>query len=49
MVLLHQVIEIANRSTAAAATEFPSPLELLNGPRIGRIPVYVDDSWTRMV
>jgi hypothetical protein len=49
MILLDHVIEIANRSTAAAATEFPSPLELLNGRRISRIPVYVDDSWTRMV
>src|SRR3954454_2323105 len=49
MVLLHHVVEIANWSTAAAPTEFPSPLELRNDPRISGVPVYVDDSRTWMV
>jgi len=49
MILLHNVIEIANGSTTAASTEFSRSLEILNDLGIGRIPVDVDDPWTRMV
>jgi hypothetical protein len=49
MILFNDVVEIANRSTTAAPAEFSSALELLDHSRIRRIPIYVDDSWTRMV
>ena len=49
VILLHHIIEIANRSTTAAPTEFLSPLQFIDGPRIGRIPVHVDHARPRMV
>ena len=49
MILLYHVVEIANGSTAAVPTELSSALQLLDGTRIGRIPIYIDDPWTRMV
>jgi hypothetical protein len=49
MILLNDVVEIADRSTTEAPTEFSTILEFIDDRRVGRIPIYVDDSWTRMV
>lgn len=49
MILFQHIVEIANGPTAAAPAELSSPLEFIDDLRIGRIPVYVDDSWTRVV
>ena len=44
MVLFHDIVQIANGPTAAAQTKFPCSLQLVNCSRIGRIPVYIDDT-----
>lgn len=49
VILLHYIVEIANRSTEAAPAKFSSTLEFMDSPRIVGIQVYVDDSWARMV
>lgn len=49
MILLHHVVEIANGSTTAAPAEFSRALEFVDYLRIGRIAVYVNNSWPRMV
>ena len=49
MILFHHIVEITNRSAAAAPAEFSGPLQFLDDFRIGRIPVHVDNSWARVV
>ena len=42
MVLLHQVVQVWTGSTAAAATQFPLPLQFRKHLRIRGVAVYVD-------
>ena len=49
MALLHNIIQIANGSTAAALTEFPGLLHILDGLRVSGILIYIDNSRPRMV
>jgi hypothetical protein len=49
MILLDDIVEIANGSTAAAPAQFSRLLEFIDYLRIGRISIYVDDSWTRAI
>jgi hypothetical protein len=49
MILLNDVVEIPDRLTTAAPTEFSTILEFVDCSRIRGIAIYVDDSWTRMV
>lgn len=49
MILFHHIVEIANGSTTAAPAAFSRPFEFINYLRIGRITIYVDDPWPRLV
>src|ERR1700730_7425934 len=45
VILLHDVVEVADRTTPAASSEFSGELEFSNDLRIGRIPIHVDHPW----
>jgi hypothetical protein len=49
MILFYDIVEKANRSTAAAPAQFSRPFEFIDHLRIGRIAVYVDDPWPRVL
>ena len=49
MILLTDVVEIWDRSTTAAPTEFLTLLGFVDDSGICGIAIYVDDSWERMV
>ncbi len=45
VILLHDVVEVADRTTPAASSEFSGTLESSNDLRIGRIPIHLDHPW----
>jgi len=49
MILLHNIVEIADGLTTAAPTKFSRSLEILNDLGVDRIPVDVDNPWTRTI
>jgi hypothetical protein len=49
MILLYDIVEIANGSTATAPAQFSRPFEFIDHLRISRVAVYVNDSWPRVV
>jgi hypothetical protein len=45
VILLHDIVEVADRTGPAASSEFSGTLEFSNDVRIGRIPIDVDHHW----
>jgi arsenite methyltransferase len=48
VILLHDVVEVADWTAATATAEFSGALQFCNDLRIGRIPIHVDHPWTRV-
>ena len=49
VILLHDIVQVANRPASAAAAQFSAMPEFGNDLRIRRVPVYVDDPWPGMI
>src|SRR5687767_7998341 len=49
MVLLHDAVQVPDRSTAAPTAEFAALLQLCDYLGIRRVSVYIDHSWTRVI
>src|SRR3984893_12278057 len=48
VILLHDIVEVADWTAATAAAEFSGALQFCNNLRIGRIPIHVDHPRTRV-
>ena len=48
VILFDDVVQVAYWSTPTASTEYRRPFQFRDSLRVRRIPIHVDDSWTRM-